>query len=230
MAIAGINRPLRDFSSFGPLFLSVHLPSSIASSFFVIPSSTMLHILVFLPILSIAAHTNDPRRLHLARQKNILDCDTPCSVLSKAVAANGGEASSICTNALVNSQALCYGCEVKVAAITQEKAQSQLDKYVAGCTANGFAVDSVTVSPENTGVDDSVGSNSTGDSTSTTTTPAAPGGAPAASSPARSGSGSAPAQSVASKPQPQTGGAQRLSAGIVGAALALVSLAFGMVI
>ncbi|KAJ6592707.1 hypothetical protein B0H19DRAFT_8951 [Mycena capillaripes] len=155
----------------------------------------MLHILAFLPILSIAAHTNNSRRLHLGRQKNILDCDTPCSVLSKAVAAGGGEASTICTNALVNSQALCYGCEVKVAAITQEKARSQLDKYIAGCKVNGFAVDSFTVSQDNTGVDDSAGSDSTGDSTSTTTAPAAPTISaipPATSRAATGGSGTTP--------------------------------------
>ncbi|KAJ6592717.1 hypothetical protein B0H19DRAFT_1245551 [Mycena capillaripes] len=201
----------------------------------------MLHILAFLPILSIAAHTNNPD-----------DCTSRVKRIFWI--ADGGEASTICTNALVNSQALCYGCEVKVAAITQEKAQSQLDKYIAGCKANGFAVDSFTVSPDKTGLDDSAGSDSTDDSTSTTTAPAAPtisaippatsrvatgdsgttpvfsGGAPAASSPARSASGSAPAQSVASNPQPQTGGAERLSAGIMGAALALGSLAFGLVI
>ncbi|KAJ7899701.1 hypothetical protein B0H13DRAFT_2336958 [Mycena leptocephala] len=141
----------------------------------------MLRVFALLPILSVAAHTGAYRRrnAHVARL-TILDCDTPCSALSSATSASDGSLTSVCTSTMVNNLAQCYDCEVKVAAITQEKGQANLDQFIAGCKAGGLPVDSVTISAANSNIgeaDSSGGSSSSSDSS----VPAGSGDAPATS-------------------------------------------------
>ncbi|KAJ7839647.1 hypothetical protein B0H13DRAFT_158919 [Mycena leptocephala] len=180
------------------------------------------------------------RNAHVARL-TILDCDTPCSALSSATSASDGSLTSVCTSTMVNNLAQCYDCEVKVAAITQEKGQANLDRafhrycthseltcvcaeFIAGCKAGGLPVDSVTISAANSNIgeaDSSGGPSSSSDSS----VPAGSGDAPAtspgpapptspttfATSPANSKTSPAPSKAPASGAPPTPSGASTSS-------------------
>ncbi|KAJ7676183.1 hypothetical protein B0H17DRAFT_1140048 [Mycena rosella] len=151
----------------------------------------MLFILALLPILSVAARTG-----LLQRQDDAADCAAPCQALSDAVSANAGTSANLCTSTIVGDYAACYNCEVKNNGLAQSDAQQIIDSYVAGCKAEGHAVDGVSIGGAAPGA------------------PTTSGGAPTTS-----GSASPP-------PAGKTGGAAHTSTGLVGVTSAFIAVYF----
>jgi len=168
----------------------------------------MFRVLALLPILSVAAHTVNSLRLNVVRQDPVADCSTPCTALTDSISASGTGVGAICNNNVLNNYVGCYDCEVKIGGMTQQAAQQTVDSYVSGCKAGGHPVNDATISAD--------GSASGASGSSNSSSPAA--------------SGAAPASSGASGTPAKTGGAVRISTGLLGATSALVLLACGMAI
>ncbi|KAJ7208517.1 hypothetical protein GGX14DRAFT_453865 [Mycena pura] len=112
-----------------------------------------MHWLVLLsPILLLLNEAGHAKRL-ITRQ-DFDACDDLCSGVVGDIESAPGPDSTVCTNANAQQGAKCLYCAFLAQGDTSDEAvfdaQSQLDSYVQTCQDDGFAVQSVVVTPTST--------------------------------------------------------------------------------